>query len=119
MGGMTTYVAKAAMRRRGYTRPQRGPLQRISTFALQAIAQLCLSLGYIYGAGNSMTNETNQAPARAPRYRRLLKRLLILAGIVLLLWGAAALNARILPVKRFSQLTRWYTPAQAEQNFNA
>jgi hypothetical protein len=38
---------------------------------------------------------------------------------LLLIWGGVALNDRIRPVKRFGQLTAWYTADQAEQHFNA
>jgi hypothetical protein len=53
------------------------------------------------------------------RYRRLSKLVLLALGISLFIWVGLALNDRVLPVKRFSQLTAWYTAEQAEQRFSA
>jgi hypothetical protein len=65
-----------------------------------------------------MTNES--AGVREPfQYRRLLKRIFIAAGAFLLVWGAIALNNKILSAKRFDQLTAWYKADQAEREFNA
>jgi hypothetical protein len=68
--------------------------------------------------GSSMTNDANETATGRSRYRRLSRGLLISMGILLFFWGAAALNDRIRPVKRFGQLTTWYTADQAEQHFN-
>jgi hypothetical protein len=64
-----------------------------------------------------MKNESTEAMQPFQSRRRL--KLIFVFGVLLSIWGGISLNERILHVKRFSQLTAFYKPNQAEQAFRA